>query len=88
MLSPQFDFFQLGEDWKVIPLNTALILPGAGNVPQLAPAPAPAAPLAVPAAPLEALAPELLQTPGSTVQLQEAAQLKGGLNLVIFFFPK
>lgn len=52
-------------------------LPGAGTVPQLAAAPAP---LAVPAAGLEALAPELLQTPGSTVQLQDAAQLKGGVD--------
>ena len=57
----------------MIPLNT-----GAGTVPQPA-APAPA-PLAVPAAGLEALAPEVLQTPGSTVQLQDAAQLKGGVE--------
>lgn len=57
-------------------------LPGAGTVPQLAAAPAP---LAVPkaAGQLEALAPEVLQTPGSTVQLQDAAQLKGGVD---FFF--
>ena len=60
-------------------------LPGAGNVPQLAAAPAP---LAVPAAGLEALAPELLQTPGSTVQLQDAAQLKGGVDFFFLWCPQ
>lgn len=65
---------------------------GAGDLPPSLAAPVMATPLAPPAQPLSPLAPlaapaaaqapvvELpLQTPGSAVQLQEAAQLRGGL---------
>ena len=73
-------------------LSSILGAAGAGDLPSLAapvmatplaplaPAAPPLAPLAPLAAPAAAQAPvEPLQTPGSAVQLQEAAQLRGGI---------